>query len=348
MRSFLEAVLLRAWSKRGALACLLWPVSKLFQLIIQFRLGLLMLGYLKQTKLNVPVIVIGNIFVGGTGKTPLVIWLAQQLKQAGLMPGVISRGYGANAESILEVYPDSLASEVGDEPLLIALRTQCPVMVGRDRVAAARALQLAHPAIDVIISDDGLQHYALARDIEIVMFDQRGLGNGWLLPAGPLREPASRRRDFTILNAPAGADIDRNLAAIGKNPIRMQLVPADAYHLSAPEQHMALAQMKGKRLIAAAGIGHPQRYFTMLRTAGLQFDELTLNDHHTFSVQSFRGIDADIILITEKDAVKCSQIADLRNDPRIWVAPVSAQIETNFATQLLNMILEKPHGPTLA
>ncbi|MFZ6749499.1 tetraacyldisaccharide 4'-kinase [Undibacterium sp. Ren11W] len=337
MRALLEAALLRAWLRRGWLACVFWPVSKLFQLIIQFRLGLIMLGYKSQTRLAVPVIMVGNIFIGGTGKTPLVIWLAQQLKRAGKHPGVISRGYGASAETISEVWTDSLASVVGDEPLLIAQRTSCPVMVGRDRVAAGRALLEAYPKTDVIISDDGLQHYALARDVEILMFDQRGVGNGYLLPAGPLREPVSRRRDFTVLNAPLGVSV----TGIGDQVLRMQLIPDTLFCLAAPEQKTSLAQMNGRRITAAAGIGHPERYFAMLRAAGLQFDELALQDHHAFTSETFRTIDADIILITEKDAVKCRQLAELRNDVRIWVVPVSAQLDAGFAAQLLKMISEK-------
>lgn len=346
LRSFLEAVLLRAWARRGLLACLLWPLSQLFQLIINFRFGLMLMGYRPQTRLDVPVIVVGNIFIGGTGKTPMVIWLVQQLQQAGWTPGVISRGYGAHAQSITEVRDDARASEVGDEPLLIALRANCPVVVGRNRVMAARALLAAHPATNVIVSDDGLQHYALARDIEILLFDQRGVGNGWLLPAGPLREPVHRRRDFTVLNAPAGVDV----AGLGGNPVRMQLIPGKLFCLSAPDQQKMLAEMKGLRITAAAGIGHPQRYFAMLRAAGLSFDELALNDHHAFSADSFRQIDADIILITEKDAVKCSQIAQLSSDARIWVVPVSAhfEAEADFTAQLFALIMEKQHGRTLA
>lgn len=344
MRTFLESVLLRSWLQRGALACLLWPLSKLFTFIIQFRFGLRMLGYLPQTRLPVPVIVVGNIFIGGTGKTPLVIWLAQQLQQAGWKPGIISRGYGASAENITEVDSAALASVVGDEPLLIALRSACPVMVGRDRVAAARALLAAHPATDILISDDGLQHYALARDIEILMFDQRGVGNGWLLPAGPLREPAQRRRDFTVLNAPSGTEV----AGIAADAIHMQLIPGKAFALNAPEQQMALAELQGRRITAVAGIGHPERFFTTLRAAGLKIEAMALNDHHVFSAESFRAIDAEIILITEKDAVKCRQIAALQSDARIWVVPVSAHFETDFAARILEMISEKQHGCTLA
>lgn len=344
MRSNLETALLRVWSGRGVLARLLWPISKLFQLIIGFRFALFVLGFKSQTKLDVPVIVVGNIFLGGTGKTPMVIWLVQRLTLAGWRPGVISRGYAADAAITTEVGSASIASEVGDEPLLIALRADCPVMVGRNRVAAARALLLAHPDVNIIISDDGLQHYALARDVEILMFDQRGVGNGWLLPAGPLRETAQRRRDFTVLNAPVGV----NAFGIGSDVVHMQLMPDKLFCLSAPEQIMALTEIKGKRIAAAAGIGNPERYFAMLRRAGLDFESLPLNDHHMFSAKSFCDIDADIILITEKDAVKCRQIAELRSDVRIWVVPVNAQLSTDLLANILKLISEKQNGRTLA
>ncbi len=344
MRSNLETVLLRVWSGRGVIACLLWPLSKLFQLISSFRFALFVMGFKSQTRLPEPVIVVGNIFLGGTGKTPLVIWLAQQLKLAGWRPGVISRGYAANAATISEVHTDSNASDVGDEPLLIAQRADCPVIVGRNRGAAARALLLAHPGVNIIISDDGLQHYSLARDVEILMFDQRGVGNGWLLPAGPLRETAQRRRDFTILNTPAGIAV----TGIGPDVIHMQLMPDKMFCLSAPEQIMTLTEIKDKRITAAAGIGHPERFFSMLRSAGLNFAPLPLNDHHVFSAKSFCDIDADIILITEKDAVKCRQIAELQSDVRIWVVPVSAQLETDLLANILKLISEKQNGRTLA
>ena len=344
MRSKLETVLLRVWSGRGVIACLLWPIAKIFQLVLRFRSALFALGFKSQTKMDVPVVVVGNIFLGGTGKTPLVIWLVQQLKLAGWRPGVISRGYAADAATVTEVHTDSSASAVGDEPLLIALRADCPVMVGRSRVAAARALLFAHPGVNIIVSDDGLQHYALARDVEILMFDQRGVGNGWLLPAGPLRETAQRRRDFTVLNAPAGISV----AGIGSDVVHMQLMPDELFRLSAPEQRTTLAEIKGKRITAAAGIGHPERYFSMLRSAGLNIAPLPLNDHHVFSAKSFCDIDADIILITEKDAVKCRQIAELRSDTRIWVTPVSAQLAPDLLANILKLISEKQNGRTLA
>lgn len=336
----LESSLTRAWLRRGPLACALLPVSLLFRGLSATRATLYRAGLLKSERLPVPVIVVGNIFIGGTGKTPLTIWLAQALREAGFSPGVISRGHGSKGEAPREVTPVSRAGEVGDEPLLIAARAQCPVMVARSRVQAGRALLAAHPGVDVIIADDGLQHYALARDVEIVLFDGRGVGNGWLLPAGPLRESASRRRDFTVVNAP---QLTPELArAVGGQPFRMQLAGASAQRLLDPREQLGLAQLAGKRIVAAAGIGNPGRFFTMLRAAGLGFDELPLPDHHDFLDNPFAGIDADVILITEKDAVKCRQIDNLKNDPRLWVVPVAAQIDAALAEQIVEKCRGRP------
>ncbi|MFZ6712441.1 tetraacyldisaccharide 4'-kinase [Undibacterium sp. TC9W] len=344
MRAVLEKVLLSNWQKRGLLACLLWPVSKLFQLIVTFRFGLFVMGYKAQTKLPVPVVVVGNIFIGGTGKTPLVIWLVQQLKLAGWHPAVISRGYGVHAESVISLDATSQPQQVGDEPVLIAARAACPVAVGRDRVAVARCVLAANPQVDIIIADDGLQHYALGRDVELVLFDQRGAGNGWLLPAGPLREPVERRRDFTICNMPAPeAVFPRRMPA---DTVRMQLLAGQAYRLSDDTQCKPLAGFAAQRLLAAAGIGNPQRFFNMLAMQGLPCQTRAFPDHHAFDAQSFEGVDADCILITEKDAVKCRQIPALLEDTRIWVVPVVAQLDAAFAASLIQMISEKKHGRT--
>ena len=347
IRSWIQSWLLRTWQKRGVVACVLWPLSKVFQLIVSFRFGLFVLGYKPQTKVDVPVIVVGNIFVGGTGKTPLVIWLVQQLQTAGWHPGVISRGYGAHADSIMLVDADSQAAVVGDEPLLIAQHTGVPVAVGRDRVAVARSLLASQPVIDVLIADDGLQHYFLARDIEIMLFDERGAGNGWVLPAGPLREPVQRRRDFTVLNASASVPL-ASVPGIPATIVRMQLEPHFAYQLSAPSCRQSVNDFSTKKLCAAAGIGNPQRFFNMLRAAGLELNTLALADHFQFDSRTFMNIDADCILITEKDAVKCRQIPELQNDARIWVVPVVAQLDSSFATDLLHMISEKKHGRSSA
>jgi tetraacyldisaccharide 4'-kinase len=338
----LESTLTRAWLRRGALACALWPLSLLFRLLAGLRAALFRAGLMQSHKLPVPVLVVGNIFIGGTGKTPLTIWLAEALRDAGFTPGIISRGHGGAANAPREVTADSLAADAGDEPLLIARRTGCPVMVGRDRPAAGRALLAAHPRVDVIISDDGLQHYALQRDIEIVLFDGRGAGNGWLLPAGPLREPVSRRRDFTVVNTP---QLTPELAQrVGGAPFQMQLAGTLAERMSARAERLPLAALAGKRIVAAAGIGNPGRFFAMLRAQGLAFDELALPDHHDFLDQPFARVVADIILITEKDAVKCGQIENLKNDPRLWVVPVTARLDGALAEQ----IVEKCRGSSPA
>jgi tetraacyldisaccharide 4'-kinase len=340
--SSLESTLSRAWLRRGALACALWPLSLAFRALSSLRALLFRAGLLQSHKLPVPVIVVGNIFIGGTGKTPLTIWLAEALRAAGFTPGIISRGHGGDGAAPREVNADSLAADVGDEPLLMARRAACPVMVGRDRPAAGRALLAAHPNVNVIISDDGLQHYALQRDIEIVLFDGRGAGNGWLLPAGPLREPGSRRRDFTIVNTPLLTP--ELIASVGGAPFRMQLAGTVAERLTSRGERVRLVGLAGKRIVAAAGIGNPGRFFAMLRGQGLDFAELPLPDHHDFRDQPFAHVDADIILITEKDAVKCGQIENLKNDPRLWVVPVTAQLDGALAEQ----IVEKCRGCSTA
>lgn len=341
MSSRLESTLTRAWLRRGPLARALLPVALLFGLLSGLRALLFRAGVLKSERLPVPVVVVGNIFIGGTGKTPLTIWLAEELRAAGLRPGVISRGHGGAGTAPRPVVPASDPAEVGDEPLLIAMRTGCPVVVGRRRAEAGRALLAAHPEVDVLIADDGLQHYALARDVEIALFDGRGVGNGWLLPAGPLREPRSRRRDFTVVNTPA---LTPALArAVGGTPYQMRLAGEHAEPLMGGTRQ-PLAALRGRRLAAAAGIGNPGRFFAMLRAAGLQPQELPLPDHHDFRDRPFDGVEAEIILVTEKDAVKCRQIEHLKDDPRLWVVPVTAQLDARLAEH----ILEKCRGRSTA
>jgi tetraacyldisaccharide 4'-kinase len=208
------------------------------------------------------------------------------------------------------------------------------MMVGRQRVASAQQLLKRYPTVDVIISDDGLQHYALGRDIEILMFDQRGIGNGYLLPAGPLRESAQRRRDFTILNTSS----DEAVLGIGEEVLRMRLVASDLRNLSRPELAMPIAGLAGKRILAAAGIGHPERFFATLAQFGLSFERLALPDHFAYTAETFAQYDAQIILVTEKDAVKCRQIAGLKDDARIWVLPVNASVDQELMQKLLNLL----------
>lgn len=347
-RSSFESRLTQAWLRRGLLARLLWPLAMLFAVITAARRAVYALGWRRSTRLPVPVVVVGNIFVGGTGKTPLTIWLVNALRQAGYSPGVISRGYGAAAGlAPLAVTAGGDPALCGDEPLLIAEQARCPVMVGRRRVAAAQALLQAHPEVDVIVSDDGLQHYALARDIEIVLFDSRGAGNGWLLPAGPLREPLRRRRDFTVINLSNGG------APPPPGAIGMELVGTRALQLCDDSRQRTLQDFAGNpdaagrgnapaaRMVAAAGIGNPARFFTTLRNAGLHFTPMPLPDHYDFADNPFARLDADLILITEKDAVKCKAIESIRNDPRIWVVPVTARIDGPLAKHIVEKLRER-------
>lgn len=335
----LESRLLRAWMRRGWLACLLWPLSLLFALIARLRRGLYRLGIRQATRLPVPVIVVGNVFVGGTGKTPLTIWLVEALRQAGYTPGVISRGYGSGQVAARAVTSAADAREVGDEPLLIARRTGCPVMVGRARVVVGQALLAAHPEVDVIISDDGLQHYALARDIEIVLSDARGNGNGWLLPAGPLREPASRRRDFSVRNV--GSDPEPGALPAGMFAMHLVADQVELLQDSACRQPLD-ALSAAEDIAAVAGIGNPARFFATLSQAGLNFKAIALPDHYDFAHNPFAGLSAAVILITEKDAVKCRAIEAIKNDPRIWVVPVTARIDGALAEHIVEKLRERP------
>jgi tetraacyldisaccharide 4'-kinase len=346
VRHALESALTRAWMRRGLVARILWPLSQLFRTVVTFRRGLYAVGLLGSPRLPVPVVVVGNIFVGGTGKTPLVIWLAQMLRNAGFTPGIISRGYGAKNALPMTVTIASPPQQVGDEPLLMAQRTACPIMIGRDRVAAGKALLATHPDVNIIISDDGLQHYALERDVEIVLFDDRGIGNGWMLPAGPLREPATRWRDITVVNGsrtPEGFD----------DVAFMQLVGDSAEKLADRSQRVALSDLLGimknttgrtPKLLAAAGIGNPGRFFDLLRQAGLSFEELPLPDHFDYKTSPFINKDADIILITEKDAVKCALFGSSEIVERLWVVPVTAQLDAELAER----IVERCRGSRIA
>lgn len=339
-RDRIAASLAAVWRGRGPAARLLRPLSSLYGALAASRRKRYLSGMAAAVRPPVPVIVVGNLYVGGTGKTPFAIWLVGMLREAGYAPGVVSRGYGSAGDGPRMVTAASSAREVGDEPLLIAQRTGCPVMVGQRRGEAALALLGAHPEVDVLVADDGLQHYALARDVEIVLFDGRGGGNGWLLPAGPLREPLSRPRDFTVVNGggrPPGVPVDA---------WTMRLDGDHAEPLTDPARRVPLASLagSGKRLAAAAGIGNPSRFFDMLRGAGLRCAEIPLPDHYDFRADPFAGVEADVILITEKDAVKCRQIAALRDDPRLWTVPVSARLDAALAQS----ILEKLRGPSPA
>jgi tetraacyldisaccharide 4'-kinase len=267
---------------------------------------------------GVPVIVVGNIGIGGTGKTPFAIWLIEHLREWGWRPGVISRGYGGHAPQYPhEVGPRDVPAHSGDEPLLIAQRTQCPVVVDPDRVAAARLLVERH-GVDIIVSDDGLQHYRLARDLEICLVDgRRGLGNGALLPAGPLREPPARLDtvDLTIIN---GDGWQRPGA------LRMRLQTAPLRRLIDGERR-SLDAWRGQRVHAVAGIGDPARFFASLRAAGVDVVPHAFADHYAYRAADLVFGDDRAVLMTEKDAVKCAAFAD----GRLWAVPVGADLSEN-------------------
>ncbi len=280
----------------------------------------------------VPVVVVGNLVLGGAGKTPTVIALVQALQAAGRQPGVVSRGYGRAGDGVCEVSAQARSEQVGDEPLLIQRRTGVPVWVGRDRAAAVRALLQAQPQVDLIVCDDGLQHLALQRDAQVIVFDERGVGNGQLLPAGPLREPlpaAVPARTLVLYNAAAastplpGALVQRQLAGA--------LALADWWAGAAPTA-AALQALRGRPVLAAAGLAHPARFFNMLRAAGLQIAELSLPDHHDYTTLPWPPTTADV-LVTEKDAVK---IAPGRvGSTRVWVVPLDFALPEGFVANLL-------------
>ena len=342
VRTRLQLALVDAWQQRGALAWLLSPLSILHYFVYSARRALYALGVLRQTRLDVPVVVIGNLYVGGTGKTPLAIELVHALAARGWRPAIVSRGYGSvDVPGARLVQPDDSAREVGDEPLLMARSTGVPVVVARRRVAAGQLLQLRHPKCDVVVADDGLQHWALARDMEIAVLNYRGLGNGWMLPAGPLREPGHRldRMDAVVCNG----DVPAVATTAPRYSMRTRL--GDARPLRDRSSRQSLAALSGDqgrdrlRIVAAAGIGMPDRFFAMLRAVGLAIDEMPLGDHFDFVSNPFAALAVDRILITEKDAVKCAANPALADDARIWVVPLVTEIDP----RLVDDVVERLH-----
>ncbi len=322
----------KQWAGFTVWHLLLLPLACFFGLIVSIRKALYQRGWLESYRLSVPVIVVGNINVGGTGKTPLVIWLAEQLKLAGFKPGIISRGYGGNVRSVVEVQHSSLPQDVGDEPVLIASRTGLPVFVGANRVAVGQSLLKAYPECNLIISDDGLQHYRLQRDVEVVVVDgMKGFGNGRLLPAGPLREPKSRLNTIDVLVSNGAIKNHHDFS--GNRQIEMRLESGEFYQLADSQVKSSAAALLDKRICAVAGIGNPERFFQQLRSMGLVFERKVYDDHYAYRSADFDNVDADVVVMTEKDAVKCRLFAK----PNFWVLPVNAVIDG----VLLDIILNK-------
>lgn len=344
------------WERRGPISLLLWPLSWLYGLVLRVRKLIQDTGLIKLKPIPVPVIIVGNIRVGGTGKTPIVIALAERLQQLGWNPGIISRGYGASSQMMpLQVRSDSDPSLVGDEPVLIAKRTQnqFPIWVFPKRQKSIQSLLKHSPNVNVIISDDGLQHSGLARwpareggrDIELVVRDGRGEGNRFLLPAGPLREPASRERDATLITGKAKEDANKlgvqDEYFLGRRAFALESSLASPYQLINPNHHQTFAQIADSylpnKITAVAALGNPQRFFDDLLKQGIAGKTIPLPDHATYTPEFFDKIHAQCILITEKDAVKCGAITD----ERIWVVPMSLTLSTGFA-DWLQSILQRP------
>ena len=344
------------WERRGPTSLLLWPLSWLYGLVVRVRKLILDTGLIKQKPAPVPVIIVGNIRVGGTGKTPIVIALAERLQQLGWRPGIISRGYGSSAQtSPLQVNSHADPSLVGDEPVLIAKRThdQFPIWVFPKRQKSIRSLLKHSPDVNVIISDDGLQHSGLARwpareggrDIEFVVRDGRGEGNGFLLPAGPLRERATRERDATLFTGKTkGAESKlgpQDEYFLGRRAFSLLGSLGNAYQLINPTNTQTLSQLADSylpnKITAVAALGNPQRFFDDLLKQGVAGKTISLPDHATYTPEFFEKIHAQCILITEKDAVKCTAITD----ERIWVVPMNLTLPDSLV-DWLQSILQRP------
>ncbi|MGX5660185.1 tetraacyldisaccharide 4'-kinase [Castellaniella ginsengisoli] len=317
----LEDLMLAIWSRRAGPSTLLLPLSWLYGLLSSRRLQA---RARTAWRAPVPVVVVGNILVGGTGKTPVTIAVCQALSARGWHPGIVSRGYGASVGPEPRLSDDGAgADRLGDEPALIHAATGAPVAVHPRRALAAAALLTARPDVDVLIADDGLQHTALARDLEIIVQDGRGVGNGRLLPAGPLREPPARlaRADWIVTHLAADESVPASHpcgASAAPRTVIMRLRPERVTHLASGREltwDAWRAEQGAASCSAAAGIGRPERFFAMLRAAGVTLSHaLRIPDHRTLPADALRGLPPGPILVTPKDAVKCEP----PHDPRLW------------------------------
>jgi len=350
MRDWLQS----EWEKRGGGALVFLPLMLIFAAFAALRRALYRAGILPRWRAPIPVVVVGNITVGGSGKTPLALAILEMLQAHGYTPGAIARGYGrvppreSDPHGVVRVYPDIATPELfGDEPVVIARRSRVPVYISPDRPAAARALIAAHPEVDVLVSDDGLQHYALERDLEIAVVDgERRFGNGLLLPSGPLREPVSRlaRVDAVVVN---GGASDQRWAP---RQFAMRL-GGERFCKLVSNQEVAPAEFalmtRGRQVAAVAGIGYPPRFFEHLAALGVVARPMPFPDHHAFQPAELRLPDTEVIVMTEKDAVKCAAFADAR----MWYLSVDALLPREFQDFLLTRLAEarpKPHGPEAA
>ncbi len=344
MRAALQRILVDSWTRRGGLALLLWPLSVVYGLLVRLRKLLYQRGVWQVGKVPVPVVMVGNLVAGGGGKTPTVMALVQHLQRRRLKVGVVSRGYGRLARDCREVTANSLARDVGDEPLLIREATGAPVFVAEARIDAARALLLAHPEVNLLVCDDGLQHYGMHRDIEVCVFDERGLGNGLLLPAGPLREPWPRATDLVLAanghRDGLGFSVQRSLAGHARR--------ADGSTVTLDELRNFGGPPYGP-LWAVAGIARPEAFFAMLRSCGLTLEHtFALADHASFEGAEWSRGNAPTLICTEKDAVKL-----WHRRPDALAVPLVLHVEAAFwdafgllLTTRVGAKLSSPHGHT--
>ena len=341
----MDAWLQREWSRLGGGALIFLPFTLLFRAIVALRRQLYRWGVLPTWRARAPVVVVGNITVGGTGKTPLVIAIVEILKRRGWSPGVVARGYGRvprreqDPLGVVRVYPELATPEhFGDEPVLIARRAEVPVFVSPDRTAATRSLLEVHPEVNVVVSDDGLQHYALGRDVEIAVVDgDRLYGNGLMLPSGPLREPVSRLAevDAVVMNIGPGAA----LADAAPGPPRFALrFGAERFVAVSGGEERSVAEFvlaaQGRSVHAVAGIGNPERFFDHLARLGVTARRHAFPDHHPYQPADLKIPGAEVIVMTEKDAVKCAAFADAR----LWFLRVDAIVPSDFEEFLLERL----------
>ena len=332
----LQGRLLRLWYEQPSRFSALQPLSWLYGAATSARRAAYGRGWLRSHPVGKPVIVIGNLTVGGTGKTPLTIWLANSLQQRGIQVGLVSRGYGRKGGGARVVVSNSSWQEVGDEPLILHQRSGCMTIVASDRVAGAR--ELVARGAQVVLSDDGLQHLRMRRNCEIVVVDgTRGLGNGRVLPAGPLRESGSRVRaaDAVVVNGGVEGEpvqgLPPDVAAVA---LRMRLVTAEAFQVASEGQPQPLEAFRGRPVHAVAGIGNPHRFFADLRARGLEIIEHPFPDHYALTPADLDFGDGLAVLMTEKDAVKCGQLAG----PRLWYVPVAAAFSAADSRRLLELV----------
>ena len=318
-----EAAFRQLWQRRSLGTRLLWPLSQLYRLLAGGQRWLYRHGWRKAQHPGVPVVVVGNVIVGGAGKTPVVLAVLRHLQAQGWQPGVISRGYGRQSADCRLVQPDSHPQEVGDEPLLIARACQVPVAVARQRIVAARHLRAQHPEVNILVCDDGLQHWALARDVEICVFNEEGLGNGWLLPAGPLREAWPRPVNLVVY---AGTAAPTPCPAPGF-ALQRQLAP---WAVRADGTTVALSDLQGQALVAVAAIARPEHFFAMLVAQGLSLAHtVALPDHFSFADWPSPALPGQVLLCTEKDAAKL-----WRYHPHALAVPLQVQLAPGFFAAL--------------